>query len=183
MLYRQTMLDRAMLAGDDGLTEMILREIPRSMFLPNCVGNNMIAGLCPILSPLSKESSLNRLCPRLVLASEKWRRAHGGVNPPSLDALVPDYLADVPRDPWTLPSAAESCEVPLASPGKPCWSQPSQTRLHHQSLVTPQPSTPSWWPHWAPAFGPLGQDGGVWAGSWVGGASSTHTRFLCTSST
>ena len=101
MLYRQTMLDRAMLAGDDGLTEMILREIPRSMFLPNCVGNNMIAGLCPILSPLSKESSLNRLCPRLVLASEKWRRAHGGVNPPSLDALVPDYLADVPRDPWS----------------------------------------------------------------------------------
>ena len=101
MLYRQAMLGRAMLAGDDDLTEMILHEIPRSLFLPNCVGNNIISGLCPILSPFSKEGSLNRLRPRLVLASEKWRRAHGGENPPSLEALVPDYLAAVPRDPWS----------------------------------------------------------------------------------
>ena len=44
---------------------------------------------------------MNRICPRLVIAAEKWRRAHGGENPPTLDALVPDYLASVPKDPWS----------------------------------------------------------------------------------
>ena len=39
MLYRQAMLDRAMLAGDDVLTEMISHEIPRNPFLPNFAGN------------------------------------------------------------------------------------------------------------------------------------------------
>lgn len=101
MLYRQAMLDRAMLAGDDDLTEMIFREIPRNPFLPNCVGNNIVSMQCPIINPIGKEGCLNRLRPRLVLASEKWRRAHGGENPPSLEALVPDYLAAVPRDPWS----------------------------------------------------------------------------------
>ncbi len=43
---------------------------------------------------------MNRLSPRLVLATEKWRRVHGGKNPSSLDALVPGYLAAVPKDPW-----------------------------------------------------------------------------------
>ena len=27
--------------------------------------------------------------------------AHGGANPPTLDALVPVYLAAVPTDPWS----------------------------------------------------------------------------------
>jgi hypothetical protein len=44
---------------------------------------------------------MNRICPRLVIAAEKWRRAHGGANPPTLDALVPAYLAAVPTDPWS----------------------------------------------------------------------------------
>ena len=60
----------------------------------------MVASLSGEESYFQKECA-NRLRPRLVLASEKWRRAHGGENPPTLDALVPDYLALVPKDPWS----------------------------------------------------------------------------------
>jgi hypothetical protein len=36
-----------------------------------------------------------------TLAIERYRRAHGGATPPSLDALVPAYLTVVPRDPFS----------------------------------------------------------------------------------
>jgi hypothetical protein len=36
-----------------------------------------------------------------TLAAERYRRAHGGDAPVSLDALVPDYLAAVPQDPFS----------------------------------------------------------------------------------
>ena len=100
LLYRQAMLDRAMLAGDDDLMEMILHEMPRNPLLPNFAGNFWVCSLCPFLNPYAKSGSLDRIRPRLVLAAEKWRRAHGGENPPALDALVPDCLAAVPADPW-----------------------------------------------------------------------------------
>jgi hypothetical protein len=35
-----------------------------------------------------------------VLAVERFRRAHAGALPASLDALVPDYLSSVPQDPF-----------------------------------------------------------------------------------
>lgn len=35
-----------------------------------------------------------------TLGAERWRRAHGGAVPPSLQALVPDYLQSVPQDPF-----------------------------------------------------------------------------------
>ena len=41
-----------------------------------------------------------RLRIRLIVASEKWRRAHNGRNPETLDALVPEYISSVPVDPW-----------------------------------------------------------------------------------
>jgi hypothetical protein len=41
-----------------------------------------------------------RLRIRLIVASEKWRRAHNGRNPETLDALVPEYISAVPVDPW-----------------------------------------------------------------------------------
>jgi hypothetical protein len=37
----------------------------------------------------------------MALAIERWRRAHGGALPPSVEALVPDYLREIPRDPFT----------------------------------------------------------------------------------
>ena len=41
-----------------------------------------------------------RLRARLVLAAAKWRKAHGGKIPPSLESLVPECLDAVPADPW-----------------------------------------------------------------------------------
>jgi hypothetical protein len=35
-----------------------------------------------------------------VLAAERFRRAHAGQPPPSLEALVPEFLASVPQDPF-----------------------------------------------------------------------------------
>jgi len=100
MLYHQAILDRAMLAGDDTLVEMILHEMSCNFLLPNGFGNWLQISLCPIFSPYMSKGNMARLRPRLVLAAEKWRRAHGGGNPPSLEALVPEYLAAVPADPW-----------------------------------------------------------------------------------
>lgn len=37
---------------------------------------------------------------KILIAAAKWRKAHGGENPPSLDALVPEYLPNVPIDPY-----------------------------------------------------------------------------------
>ena len=100
MLYRQAMFDRAMLTCDDDLIEMIEHEIPRNPILPNGIGNILIVSMTPIFSQYAKSGMIDRLRPRLVIAAAKWRRAHGGKNPPTLDALVPDYLAAVPKDPW-----------------------------------------------------------------------------------
>lgn len=36
----------------------------------------------------------------VTLAAERWRRAHDGMPPPSLQALVPQYVATVPQDPF-----------------------------------------------------------------------------------
>ena len=36
-----------------------------------------------------------------VIAIERYRRDHGGAPPPSLQALVPHYLAAVPDDPFS----------------------------------------------------------------------------------
>ena len=57
--------------------------------------------MIPDLTSYFVVQCLNRTRARIILASEKWRRAHGGENPQTLEALVPDYLAAVPRDPWS----------------------------------------------------------------------------------
>ena len=38
---------------------------------------------------------------QLVIAAARWRLAHDGEMPPTLDALVPQYLPAVPVDPWS----------------------------------------------------------------------------------
>lgn len=37
---------------------------------------------------------------KLLIAAAKWRKAHGGKTPPSLEALIPEYLPNVPIDPF-----------------------------------------------------------------------------------
>ena len=36
----------------------------------------------------------------VVLAVARWRLKNGNGNPPTLDALVPEFLPKVPVDPW-----------------------------------------------------------------------------------
>jgi hypothetical protein len=50
--------------------------------------------------PLSGQNLAVRRTSIAALAIERYRRAHGGQAPPSLDVLVPDYLASVPSDPF-----------------------------------------------------------------------------------
>ena len=104
MQYRIAMFGHALLADDDDLAEMISHEIPRILFLPNFLGNRLLSkmpDLCSLLNDVDRRARTDRLRPHLVLAAAKWRKAHGGENPPTLDALVPDYLVAVPRDPWS----------------------------------------------------------------------------------
>lgn len=37
---------------------------------------------------------------KILIAAAKWRKAHGRANPPSLEAFVPEYLPNVPIDPY-----------------------------------------------------------------------------------
>ena len=72
-------------------------------FSNNAFGSFLVDGMCYLCNSIgsfASEHSLSRTRIRLVLAAERWRRAHGGKNPPTLDALVPEYLAAVPKDPW-----------------------------------------------------------------------------------
>jgi hypothetical protein len=71
-----------------------------SWFIPGsgcseCVG--IIRSTC---SKVFVDDRFARLRIRLIVASEKWRRAHNGRNPETLDALVPEYISSVPVDPW-----------------------------------------------------------------------------------
>ena len=103
--YRVAAMYRTMIAGEDDPDPTKCPEWPKRDFWmglrPNLVGNILICSLIPEYGLVFKDRSWERARPRLVLAAAKWRRAHGGVNPPSLEALVPDYLAAVPRDPWS----------------------------------------------------------------------------------
>ena len=83
--------------------EALPEESLSSRFCPNWLGAyavDMASCGFNAANAYFKADSLPRARARLVIAAEKWRRAHGGKNPPSLDALVPDYLAAVPSDPW-----------------------------------------------------------------------------------
>ena len=131
MLYRQAMLGRTMLAGDEDLTEMIEHEIPRNPLSPNFAGNVLVAGSSPRFGSFAKEKCMNRIRPRLVIAAEKWRRAHGGENPPSLDALVPDYLAAVPRDPWSQAGEPIKYDAALGV----AWSVGEEGRYDYRKIV------------------------------------------------
>jgi hypothetical protein len=68
-------------------------------------GFGRLAIVSPMLhamhSVIKKEAALlTRLrCARTALAFERYRRAHDGKPPKSLEELVPAYLAEVPRDP------------------------------------------------------------------------------------
>ncbi len=71
-----------------------------AMILPNGYAKIWISTMTPGFGKLFIEHRLSCMRPKLVIAAEKWRRAHDGANPPTLEELVPEYLAEVPVDPW-----------------------------------------------------------------------------------
>ena len=102
-MFRCAAVARAAMANGNWLKEFGEEiEEPNSglllLFVPNWAGS--IKAL-PLFAPFLKESQMNYMRPMLTVAAEKWRRAHDGKTPPTLDALVPDYLAAAPKDPWS----------------------------------------------------------------------------------
>jgi hypothetical protein len=51
--------------------------------------------------PLAGQELAIRRTAIATLAAERYRRAHDGMLPPTLEALVPEYLSRVPLDPFT----------------------------------------------------------------------------------
>jgi len=103
-IFRLAEVVRAVLANGDLPEHLISETSDRAAgyvrwLVPNWRGADW--RFLPLAARYFKEDTMNRIRPRLVIAAEKWRRAHGGENPPTLDALAPDYLAGVPRDPWS----------------------------------------------------------------------------------
>ena len=94
--------------------ELPKKELPKKsietvarLMLPNGTGDRILDHAvhvvkCPSCRDDSgfKTAEFRRLRARLVLAAAKWRKEHNGENPPSLEALVPEYIAAVPADPW-----------------------------------------------------------------------------------
>lgn len=68
----------------------------RSQFIP--VARMMLPALFKVEAKTTRQYAVLR-CSEVACAVERWRLAHGGALPESLDALVPAYLASVPEDP------------------------------------------------------------------------------------
>lgn len=110
MIHRQTEQYRLMMAHAE--PQVAKAEWWRS-FVPGGAGRIWADNTLPDFTPYFIVPCLNRTRLRLVLAAERWRRAHGGENPPTLGALVPDYLAAVPRDPWSKKGAPINYDASL----------------------------------------------------------------------
>ena len=83
------------------------RSYPGNPFVRNWAGRERVYGFALCCGNLLGGSWGNRRKLRLharaqlVIAAARWRLAHDGGMPPTLDALVPKYLPAVPVDPWS----------------------------------------------------------------------------------
>ncbi len=78
-------------------------QMNRTLFAPNCFGNGISYVLGSAVRASGKTASGFRFAQTktmVILAVAKWRLKNGEGNPPTLDVLVPEYLAKVPVDPW-----------------------------------------------------------------------------------
>ena len=90
---------RKALAGEDLPSE----QSGKALFTPNCFGNGISQALVSALHTSGKAGariSFAQARTMVVLAVAKWRLKNGNGNPPTLDALVPEFLPKVPVDPW-----------------------------------------------------------------------------------
>ena len=83
------------------------RFYPGNPFVRNWAGRERVYGFALCCGNLLGGSWGNRRKLRLharaqlVIAAARWRLDHDGEMPPTLDALVPQYLPAVPADPWS----------------------------------------------------------------------------------
>ena len=80
-------------------TQTLNAEVTRrlaSEFLP--LARMMLPALFQVETKATRQASRLR-CAEVACAVQRWRLAHAGALPPSLDALVPELLTSVPEDP------------------------------------------------------------------------------------
>ena len=97
---RLVAIARKVIAGEDVSSE----RVSKALFAPNCFGNGIANVFVSALQASGKTVARIRFAQTnamVILAVAKWRRKNGGGNPPTLDVLVPEYLAKVPIDPWS----------------------------------------------------------------------------------
>lgn len=91
---------RAVLAGAD--KENAMPEV-HSAFQPNCLGICFLRMLSPAIQDVRirlLKHVFKLRAERTALAVDAYRRANSGSCPASLEALVPEYLPTVPKDPF-----------------------------------------------------------------------------------
>jgi hypothetical protein len=96
---RLVAIARKAIAGEDVSSE----RVSNALFAPNCFGNGIANVFVSALQASGKTVARIRFAQTkamVILAVAKWRRKNGGGNPPTLDALVPEFLPSVPADPW-----------------------------------------------------------------------------------
>lgn len=87
------------LAGEDLPSE----QSGKALFAPNCFGNGIANVFVSALRASGKNVARIRFAQAksmVILAVAKWRLKNGEGNPPTLDALVPEFMPKVPVDPW-----------------------------------------------------------------------------------
>lgn len=96
---RLVAIARKVIAGDDVSSE----RVSKALFAPNCFGKGIANVFVSALQASGKTVARIRFAQTkamVILAVAKWRRKNGGGNPPTLDALVPEFMPKVPVDPW-----------------------------------------------------------------------------------
>ena len=88
---------------------------------PNWYGRQMVAGACDAVVKSSRRSlkcnAMSVRFARIIVASQLYALKHDGQCPASLDALVPEFLDSVPKDPFD-----EESEVRYDPAEKLIWS-------------------------------------------------------------
>lgn len=96
---RLVAIARKAIAGEDVSSE----RVSKALFAPNCFGNGIANVFVSALGASGKTASEFRFAQAksmVILAVAKWRLKNGEGNPPTLDALVPEFMPKVPVDPW-----------------------------------------------------------------------------------
>ena len=108
-LHRRTTLNALMAITRNAMAykvgDEVAYDLPNSLFVQDCLGRGLICSIAEeydnCLSLVLHKHAFVRCRLGVVIAAARWRLAHGGEMPPTLDALVPQYLSAVPLDPWS----------------------------------------------------------------------------------